>query len=775
MKKKIALHKIILLSLVILIGLTNTNYVLASQALNVTTFNENNTQIVNKYKITGLILKIQKEEKSTFVLTTNGLYVITNGKVKRHIFKGEILNTASFQKNSHFVYVSPILQKDDKNNDLYVEVRLNLNDGSKKNTTNYSKYMKNFFRTPESINTFSDLDNNKWFTTYNGGTSKTYSLYRIDASGNMRKVASSEEHYKDAFTAYMNLSHDNENNVYFTYTGGSYTGRRTFIDAQGNSSKVLTTLFKVDKELKKTSFDIYGPVDDYKIGPKGDVWVLSGNKTLLHMSKKGKKLAQISLTDGKAISIDSKGAVYILDDNKIKLVSNYKLSTKITMDSAYRYHKVSLFSGDNLVTYNENSFESIYGSSKEIISSDSAVKYRPHVIKDNIGNITVFSRNIYTQQDVNTKLYRIGSTGISFHDIYMNLGEYNKAIAYDGAIYIPRVDDEKRVITINLLKSDLTVEKFIDLNVDYRTFVGMQMDTKKNLYVLTNQSLYKISPNKKVQQVDITVKKGGYQSIANSIIKDRYNNLYINCIKLGYNTNEHEYRLLKINDILDIKEVKLGSQNTADLTFVTAKNIIAMIKADKVNGNKMYTIDEKGNAIINSSYNGKAYYTPGLVLQLQRIWKASDGTVFHQKLGQLLQVKSKKEVWFADIEQVIEGTDGSIFYTDFFNLHVYDIQLPKIASNTPTRNQSKVPVTTKVTLKLSEPVMIGSEFKNITLTINNTKVAATYTLTNNNIVITPKAKLKAKTKYTVKIPAKAIKDIAGNSLASDYTYTFTTQ
>jgi hypothetical protein len=60
---------------------------------------------------------------------------------------------------------------------------------------------------------------------------------------------------------------------------------------------------------------------------------------------------------------------------------------------------------------------------------------------------------------------------------------------------------------------------------------------------------------------------------------------------------------------------------------------------------------------------------------------------------------------------------------------------------------------------------------------NSTRpIKATLSKTSTSVTLTPSTKLDAKTKYTAKIKggATGVKDLAGNSLASDFSWSFTT-
>jgi hypothetical protein len=770
MNNKSFIHKITILLLVILIGLNNSRVVSAQTIDGVTSLNEKNTAIHNKYGITGEILKIQKKSDSMVILTKDGIFYIHDGKTQKYTFDGTIMDTATFNISGQNIYVSPIMKMDTSNNEIYVEFRLNLHSGSKEISTNYSEARNKFNSKgkPNSISTFTDACNNRWFSLFYDSYPQYYELFRIDSKGNVKEMENSSGS-SSVFRAYDNLSCDTDKNVYFSYSVGN--GIEIYGDGKGNKSKIFSGLIKVDKNLKQTSLNIYGALDDYEVGPTGDIWILSGKKTLIHFDKKGKKLATIALTNGKDITIDPNGSIYVLDDNTVKLVYKDKLYTKYTLNSTY--DALNMTGKNSFIAIAENAFEMMNGDSKEVIISDAAVKYDPYVVKDNKGTITILSKNINTQSDTDLKVYQIGSSGITFHNIIADLGNYKKALGYDSTIYIPHTDNYDT--TINLLKSDMSIEKFITVYTAF-PLIEMQMDSKKNLYLLTSGNLFKISPAKKVQAVDVIDKIGGYKSSILGLIKDKYNNLYVKYLKLNPYSIHQSYGLIKINDNMNIKSVKITTgDNYADLIFITSKNEIAMINAEATEGNQMYIIDSNGEPVKDSSYDGKSYYTPGSVNKLEGIWRCSDGTYFYKRYLQLYKKTETDEIWIDSIDQVLGDANGGLFYTDYSNVYIYDKQLPKITFISPAYNQNKVSPTSKIALQLSEPVKKDKDFSNISLSVNGSKASVTCTLTNNKIVITPKTKLKSKVKYTVIIPAKAVRDVAGNTLSSSYSYTFTTQ
>jgi hypothetical protein len=109
---------------------------------------------------------------------------------------------------------------------------------------------------------------------------------------------------------------------------------------------------------------------------------------------------------------------------------------------------------------------------------------------------------------------------------------------------------------------------------------------------------------------------------------------------------------------------------------------------------------------------------------------------------------------------------------------------PTVISIAPhsTAGPTGVPVTDRITIAFDEPLAISSVAPaNISLTLNSSPVAGTvaYFSASNTAAFTPSAPLANDTQYVVSViscvTGSCIKDTAGNLLASDYTYTFTTE
>ncbi|TAH32216.1 DUF4082 domain-containing protein [Candidatus Saccharibacteria bacterium] len=121
------------------------------------------------------------------------------------------------------------------------------------------------------------------------------------------------------------------------------------------------------------------------------------------------------------------------------------------------------------------------------------------------------------------------------------------------------------------------------------------------------------------------------------------------------------------------------------------------------------------------------------------------------------------------------------YYVDavFMNNGGADTAPPTITATNPANNVTGVAASTNVTANVSEALNASTvTTSTATITAGTTSVPANvvYNTTSNSIVIDPTADLSAGVTYTaiIKGGANGVKDTAGNALASDYTWSFTT-
>jgi PKD repeat protein len=98
----------------------------------------------------------------------------------------------------------------------------------------------------------------------------------------------------------------------------------------------------------------------------------------------------------------------------------------------------------------------------------------------------------------------------------------------------------------------------------------------------------------------------------------------------------------------------------------------------------------------------------------------------------------------------------------------------KVISFNPANGTTNVPNTKVITINFSEPITPGSDYSNIKVkNSGGTSKQMTTSISGNVLTLTPVYNYLTGDKYTITIPANAVKDSAGNGLTADYTSSFT--
>ena len=129
----------------------------------------------------------------------------------------------------------------------------------------------------------------------------------------------------------------------------------------------------------------------------------------------------------------------------------------------------------------------------------------------------------------------------------------------------------------------------------------------------------------------------------------------------------------------------------------------------------------------------------------------------------------------------VKDMAGNALASDFvwsFTTVAVDVTAPTVTSVTPTNGATAVSTDTAVVANFSEAIN-PSTVTDSTFQLRgpgNTLVTATVSASASQIILTPSAALAGSTNYTATITggASGVKDMAGNALASDYVWSFTT-
>ncbi len=104
-----------------------------------------------------------------------------------------------------------------------------------------------------------------------------------------------------------------------------------------------------------------------------------------------------------------------------------------------------------------------------------------------------------------------------------------------------------------------------------------------------------------------------------------------------------------------------------------------------------------------------------------------------------------------------------------------DTTPPTITTTSPVNGATGVSLTSSVTINFSENILAGANFSSIyikNLTTDKTVTLASKTISGNKLIIKQSLSRLSKNNYLVYIPAGAVKDAAGNSLKTSYSFQF---
>jgi hypothetical protein len=125
------------------------------------------------------------------------------------------------------------------------------------------------------------------------------------------------------------------------------------------------------------------------------------------------------------------------------------------------------------------------------------------------------------------------------------------------------------------------------------------------------------------------------------------------------------------------------------------------------------------------------------------------------------------------VEDVAGNNLTADFVWTFTTRSAPDTTPPTVTSNTPLSGATNVAIGTTVTATFSEAVATASVSTTTFLLTGGGAVAGTVTLNGATATFTPSAPLAYATTYTARVTT-GVQDLAGNHLASDFIWTFTT-
>lgn len=193
-----------------------------------------------------------------------------------------------------------------------------------------------------------------------------------------------------------------------------------------------------------------------------------------------------------------------------------------------------------------------------------------------------------------------------------------------------------------------------------------------------------------------------------------------------------------------------GVARDAMITVTFSKNIQAGAAYENIS-----VKDAKNNVLpINKSISGK-------VLTLDPTTDTASGTVYTITIPPSA-VK--------DLSNNALATQYTFSFTS-----LADLTPPAISSTSPTNSTAGVAKEASVTVTFSENVQAGTAYNSITIKDSkNAAINVSKSLNGKVLTLDPTADLAYSSVYTVTIPVAAVKDMANNNLAAQYTFSFST-
>jgi DNA-directed RNA polymerase subunit H (RpoH/RPB5) len=122
----------------------------------------------------------------------------------------------------------------------------------------------------------------------------------------------------------------------------------------------------------------------------------------------------------------------------------------------------------------------------------------------------------------------------------------------------------------------------------------------------------------------------------------------------------------------------------------------------------------------------------------------------------------------------VKDSSGNGLATTFISNFTIATIIPSVNSTDPVNGAVNVPNNKVIKVTFSEPVTAGSAYNSITVKNSGGALKTmNASISGSVLTLTPVYNYLTGYKYTITIPANAVKDSSGNGLAADYTSSFT--
>ena len=128
------------------------------------------------------------------------------------------------------------------------------------------------------------------------------------------------------------------------------------------------------------------------------------------------------------------------------------------------------------------------------------------------------------------------------------------------------------------------------------------------------------------------------------------------------------------------------------------------------------------------------------------------------------------------VKDTANNSFGAQYTLSFTTVAAPDTAAPTVSSADPANSATSVARDKTVVITFNENIQAGSAYANITFkTAAGVSVDTTKTISGATLSFDPANDLAGNTVYSITIPVSAVKDMSNNSLAAQYTLSFTTQ
>lgn len=219
------------------------------------------------------------------------------------------------------------------------------------------------------------------------------------------------------------------------------------------------------------------------------------------------------------------------------------------------------------------------------------------------------------------------------------------------------------------------------------------------------------------------------------------------------------------------KAFSISSSKTLRFLAVDKAGNLSLVYTQK------YVIDKKAPTASATPGSGSYKNTVKVTLKM-----SENGTIYYTTSGATPSTKSTKytKPFYLSTSKNLKylavdlASNKSTVYTKKYTIK--DTTAPKVSSAQPANKATKVPVNQIITVTFSEPIKTGSAYNSITVKSSSGKSIVIKKSISSNVLTIKLAKgtYSKNTKYTLTIPAKALKDLMNNSLRTTYKTSFTT-